>query len=91
MKNSIIKLLGSFFLFILSFSVIALELDGCNQSQPYLADGQDDINSILVDFANNCCANSVISIFDFNTMELQTYFTPQDGPNSSCDRTPQAE
>ena len=83
MKKLSLKLLACLCLSILSFSAFALE-DACNPTDPYLAWGQADVNFIIADFANNCCAGSVISVFDMDSMTIQYYTTQNHGRNSGC-------
>lgn len=65
---------------IMIFAVnIGLACDGI-----YVTKYAHEIASIYMDFKNNCCAGSEITIVDLNSGDSQTFTQGSHGPNSSC-------
>jgi hypothetical protein len=70
-------------LFSIVLSFVFISGIACNGDM-YLAASQEDFDSIVTDFENNCCKNSSIVVMNVNTGATVTLTLHQNGPNSSC-------
>ncbi|MFD2034271.1 hypothetical protein ACFSKL_05675 [Belliella marina] len=70
-------------LFSVVLSFVFVTGMACN-GDTYFAGSQEDFDSIINDFTNNCCAGSSITITNIDTGQTGTLHLNEHGGNSSC-------
>lgn len=81
MRKTIIPVLALLGLVLFSQNLGAADCDG----NGFVTYSNDEQFSQIADHAHtNCCAGSVVLLYNLNTDEFELLQVDEDGPNSSC-------